>query len=275
MTASVNDVDWVRERIGRARSVCALTGAGISADSGVPTFRGAGGLWLRPFEEAAPGASALWEGYRVEDVATPEAFARDPAFVWRFYDERRQQLLAIRPNAAHLALADLERRGCNVCVATQNIDDLHNVAGSRRVLELHGNIWKARCVRCSVVAGYRDVPVQFPPTCRRCAGAHGAASALSRSQCGGMLRPHVVWFGEMLDESVVDAATAALTTCDTLLVIGTSGTVYPVAGFPAMAKEHGVFIVEVNAEPTPITPLADVSLLGRASEILPQLIADA
>ncbi len=245
MSLPLADVQLARQRVAPARSVCALTGAGVSADSGVPTFRGAGGLW---------------EGYRVEDVATPEAFARDPAFVWRFYDERRQQLLAIRPNAAHLALAALEQRGISVCIATQNIDDLHNVAGSRHVLELHGNIWKARCVRCSTMEDYRDVPVRFPPTCVR---------------CGGMLRPHVVWFGEMLDESVVEAATAALTTCDILLVIGTSGTVYPVAGFPAMAKEHGVFIIEVNAEPTPITPLADVTLLGRAAEVVPQLIAGA
>jgi NAD-dependent deacetylase len=260
MAASTTDIARLRKRIAQAKSVCALTGAGVSADSGVPTFRGAGGLWLRPDAEAAPGAAALWEGYRIEDVATPEAFACDPAFVWRFYDERRQQLLTIRPNAAHLALADLERRGVNVCIATQNIDDLHNVAGSRRVLELHGNIWKARCVRCRIVAEYRDVPAKFPPVCRH---------------CSGMLRPHVVWFGEMLDESVVEAAIAALTTCDVLLVIGTSGTVYPVAGFPARAKERGVFLVEVNAEPTPITPLADVSLLGRASDILSQLIADA
>ncbi len=233
----------MQERLAQAQSICVLTGAGVSADSGVPTFRGAGGLW---------------EGCRVEDVATPEAFARDPAFVWRFYDERRQQLMSIHPSAAHLAIVALEQRCADVVIATQNIDDLHHLAGSRRVLELHGNIWKARCTRCATVADYREVPVRFPPTCVR---------------CGGMLRPHVVWFGESLDESIVEATLEALSRCDVLLVIGTSGAVYPVAGFPAVAKERGAFLVEVNPQRTPISELADVVLLGRASETVPQLVS--
>ncbi len=243
MDCGCSGVERVRQRIASARAVCVLTGAGVSADSGVPTFR---------------GASGLWEGYRVEDVATHDAFARDPAFVWRFYDERRQQLMSLRPNAAHLALVVLEQHCSDLTIATQNIDDLHHLAGSRRVLELHGNIWKARCTRCGAVADYREVPVKFPPACVR---------------CGGMLRPHVVWFGESLDEVIIDATVEALSCCDVLLVIGTSGTVYPVAGFPAVARERGAFLVEVNPQRTPISGLADVVLLGRANEVVPQMIS--
>jgi len=230
-------------RLRRARAIAVLTGAGISAESGVPTFRGEGGLWRQ---------------FRAEDLATPEAFARDPRLVWEWYDWRRQKVAACRPNPAHEALARLESRAVEFLLVTQNIDDLHRKAGSRRLVELHGNIWRVRCQREATVSALPDVPLrEIPPRCR----------------CGATLRPDVVWFGEALPAGALAEATRAAETCDLFLAVGTSALVQPAASLPLAAKQHGATVIEVNPDPTPISHLVDASLQGKAGEVLPALLA--
>ncbi len=227
----------------RARAIAVLTGAGVSAESGVPTFRGAGGLWRQ---------------FRAEDLATPEAFARDPRLVWEWDDWRRQKIAACRPNPAHHALAALESQAAEFLLITQNIDDLHRKAGSRRLVELHGNIWRVRCTREATVSALPDVPLrEIPPRCG----------------CGALLRPDIVWFGETLPAEALDRAFRAAETCDLFLVVGTSALVQPAASLPLAAKRHGAPVIEVNPDPTPISHLVDVSLQGKAGEILPALLA--
>jgi NAD-dependent deacetylase len=227
----------------RARSVAVLTGAGVSAESGVATFRGAGGLW---------------EGHRVEEVATPEAFARDPAFVWRFYHMRRANLRGIRPNPGHVALADLEGRfGERFTLATQNIDGLHRAAGSRRVLELHGSLARVRCTGCGRVEDRGLEPLPELPTCDR---------------CGSLLRPDVVWFHEMLPDDVWREAAHAAGTCDCFLVVGTSAVVYPAAGLAETARGSGAVVVEVNLEATPAGGRGGIGLYGPSGQLLPELV---
>jgi NAD-dependent deacetylase len=231
-----------RERLTHARAVAVLTGAGISADSGVPTFRGTDGLW---------------RNFRAEDLATPEAFGQDPLLVWQWYDWRRTLLNSVEPNAAHDALVELEGRHDRFHVITQNVDGLHRLAGSRRVLELHGNIWRVRCVRCRQVTDNRDVPLSLLPQCR---------------SCGGLLRPHVIWFGEALDSEVLGASLSAVESCDILLIIGTSGLVYPAAMLMPTAKAHRAYVIEVNLDPTPYSSDVHLSLQGRAKDIVPLLL---
>jgi NAD-dependent deacetylase len=229
-------------RLRVARSVLALTGAGVSAESGVPTFRGPGGLWRQ---------------YRFEDLATPQAFARDPKLVWEWYAWRRDTIAGLSPNAAHVALAAMERRLPGFCLATQNVDGLHAAAGSRRVLELHGSLWRLRCVECGHAADDRRVPLpELPPRCA----------------CGKLLRPDVTWFGEMLPEAAVAEAVAAARSAEVVLVIGSSQLVYPAAGLPEVAQARGAFVIEVNTEDTPLTPSADVALRGTAAELVPALV---
>ena len=225
--------------------VLALTGAGVSAESGVPTFRGQDGLWRR---------------FRAEDLATPQAFARDPKLVWEWYAWRREVIAPLRPNAAHVALAALEQRLPDFLLATQNVDGLHAVAGSRRLLELHGSLWRLRCVACGHAAEDRRMSLpELPPRCA----------------CGTVLRPDVVWFGEMLPPAAVEQAVAAAQEAEVVLVIGTSSLVYPAAALPEMARAAGAFVVEINTETTPLTASADVSLRGPAAEITPALLAGA
>lgn len=240
--SSGSDLGILREKLSGARSLTVLTGAGISADSGVPTFRGADGLW---------------RSFRAEDLATPEAFARDPRLVWEWYNWRRELIAAKRPNPAHEAIVELERRIPSFWLITQNVDGLHRAAGSQKLSEIHGNIWKVRCTSCGAVEDNNDVPIAILPTCRR---------------CGGLLRPHIVWFGESLFPGDIARCTSALQSCDVLVVIGTSGVVYPAAGFAAAAKEAGAFVAEVNLETTPQSHLVDLSLQGRAKEIVPLLL---
>ena len=221
-----------------------LTGAGISAESGIVTFRGAGGLW---------------EGFRPEDLATPAAYARDPEKVWRWYAMRYAQVMVAEPNLAHRLLAELEReKGDDFLLVTQNVDGLHQRAGSRRVIELHGNITRARCERC----GHRQKlppPVEFtpPPVCER---------------CGSRMRPDVVWFGEFLDAGLLASAERAFMTAEVALIIGTSAVVEPAASLGRMARSAGVFLIEVNPETTPLTPLADLSLRDPATKGLEKLL---
>lgn len=228
--------------LGEARRVVALTGAGVSQESGVPTFRGPGGLW---------------RNFRPEDLATPQAFARDPRLVWEWYDWRRGLIAQARPNPAHLALAALEERVPDFTLITQNVDGLHRRAGSRRLQEVHGSLWEVRCTACGVTREDRRVPLPIPPRC-------GA--------CGGLLRPGVVWFGESLDPRVLDAAYQALSRAQVVLSVGTSAVVQPAASFGLMAQRAGAKLAEVNPDPTLLTPACDFVLPGRAGEVLPRLV---
>ncbi len=222
-----------------AKKVVALTGAGISAESGIPTFRGAGGLW---------------EGYPVEEVATPEGFERNPSLVWRFYDERRRNIANAKPNEAHIVLAKLEKF-YDMWVITQNIDGLHTKAGSRNVVELHGNIWRVKCTECGRVSYNYDVPLkEIPPKCER---------------CGGLLRPDVVWFGEPVYD--IDKAYSLAESCDVMFVIGTSAQVYPAAYIPRLAWSRGAKIVEINIEETPVSRYADFVIRKRATEAMSEI----
>lgn len=233
------------ELLGRVRNLAVLTGAGMSAESGVPVFRGPGGLW---------------EGHRPEELATPRAFAEDPERVWRWYRWRLERVEAARPHAGHLALARLETSAGpdRVTLITQNVDGLHQRAGSRRVLELHGAIHRARCTaRCGRTAPASEVD----PADSRC------------PDCSGRLRPDVVWFGETLDPERVGAAVEAVEACDCLWVVGTSALVHPAAALPELAAARGAPVVEVNPEPTPLSPRATVRLPLSAAEGVP-LLAD-
>lgn len=232
----------IQQKLASARSVTVLTGAGISADSGVPTFRGTDGLW---------------RNFRAEDLATPEAFKRDPRLVWEWYNWRRELIATKRPNPAHDAVASMEHRFDQFWLITQNVDGLHRDAGSRKLSEIHGNIWMVRCTQCRCVTDNRDVPIAILPLC---------------SNCGGLLRPHIVWFGESLAEQDLEASEAALESSDLCLIIGTSGLVYPAAGFGAIAKQAGAFIVEINLDATAQSSLVDVALHGRAKDIVPLLL---
>lgn len=241
--APAGDLESARRLVREARRVAVLTGAGISAESGLATFRDSGGLWER---------------HRVEDVASPEAFARDPELVWRFYNARRKAGAAAAPNAAHRALAEFEGRGKDIVILTQNVDGLHQRAGSRRVVELHGSLWRVRCARCRAVAA--DLPVEVPllPRC---------------SVCQGLQRPDIVWFGEALAPHDLAAAAAALRESELLIVVGTSAQVQPAASFAFGAVERGVGVIEVNKERTMLSPMATVSLRGLAGDILPAALS--
>jgi NAD-dependent deacetylase len=226
--------------LGSAGQLTALTGAGISAESGLPTFRGAGGLW---------------EGRPVEEVATPEAYARQPRLVLDFYNARRRQLQQVAPNPAHLALARLEAAfGDRFTLITQNVDDLHERAGSRRVLHMHGELLRARCAHCSHLLRWTG-DITTEDACEL---------------CGGPIRPHIVWFGEapfFMEEEIPRALEA-----EVFLSIGTSGTVYPAAGFVSAAKLAGSFTVEVNLEPSDNAPFFDLRIAGEAGKKLPALV---
>ncbi|ULA67920.1 MAG: NAD-dependent protein deacylase 2 [Nitrospira sp.] len=232
----------VRDKLSAAQSVTVLTGAGISADSGVPTFRGADGLW---------------RNFRAEDLATPEAFARDPRLVWEWYNWRRELIATKRPNPAHEAVAAMEQRFKQFWLITQNVDGLHRDAGSRQLSEIHGNIWMVRCTQCRKMLENRAVPITILPLC---------------PSCGGLLRPHIVWFGESLAEEDLERSAAALQRSDVCLIVGTSGLVYPAAGFGAIAKQAGAYIVEINLDSTPQSSLADATLQGRARDLVPLLL---
>lgn len=228
------------------QNIVVLTGAGISAESGIKTFRAADGLW---------------EEHRIEDVATPEGFAANPALVHSFYNKRREQLLAgqVEPNPAHLALADLERR-CdgNVLVVTQNIDNLHERAGSRRLIHMHGELLKMRCRYSG-----------------RIFDIHGNVAEEQRCPCCGLrqsLRPHVVWFGEMPLQ--MDEIYSALETCDLFIAVGTSGNVYPAAGFVQVAKAAGAHTLEINLEPSATQSSFSEKRYGRASVELPRYVTE-
>jgi NAD-dependent deacetylase len=231
-----------KELLAGAAKIAVLTGAGISAESGIPTFRGAGGLW---------------RNFRAEELATPQAFARDPKPVWEWYDWRRGVIAAAEPNAGHRALVDLEKRAGDFTLVTQNVDGLHDRAGSRRVLKVHGDIWDVRCSACGESRHDLRVPLpEIPPRC----------------VCGGLERPGVVWFGETLPQRVWIEADRAVRSAEVVLVVGTSAVVYPAAGLVDTAKSAGASVIEVNIAETPASGVVDVVLRGPAAEVLPQII---
>ena len=228
----------------KAQHVCVLTGAGISAESGIPTFRDA--------------LTGLWANFNPEDLATPEAFERDPKFVWDWYEFRRELIRKAEPNPGHFALAALARRVPRFTLVTQNVDGLHQRAGSKGVLEYHGNILRDRCCVEQVIADRSEDSRHGLPRC---------------AACGGLLRPDVVWFGEAIPRGPMLAAADAAESCDVFLSIGTSSLVYPAASLAESALRAGATVIEVNPERTDLSPAADVVLGGPSGLLLPRLLA--
>lgn len=234
----------LRERLRSARSVFVLTGAGVSAESGVPTFRGG-------------GHTAVWKGMPFEVISSARMVRSNLPEVWEWFDYRRGVLGSCRPNPAHETIARWQERFASFTLATQNIDGLHAEAGSREVLELHGNAWRARCLNCGGREDLREKRADVrPPVC---------------VACGGQMRPDVVLFGEMLPEDVWVRAAERAAACELCFVVGTSAIVYPAAGLPYAAAEAGAFLVEINPEPTPLSAECDLTLRGAAGELLPLL----
>jgi NAD-dependent deacetylase len=241
-------LEKARVLVARARRLAVLTGAGISAESGIPTFR-----------EAQTG---LWARYDPMQLATEEGFRADPALVWGWYSWRRGLVKSARPNAGHLALAAATPCFEHAAVITQNVDGLHSRAGSADVVELHGNIMRTTCLeRCGFTTGNTDdLPRGEPPRC---------------PNCGSWLRPGVVWFGEMLEPSELQRACTEAAACDLMLVVGTSGLVYPAASLPGTARRAGAAIIVVNPEPTELDGVAEICIRGKAAEVLPGLLPSA
>jgi NAD-dependent deacetylase len=241
MRERLKQIEQVRGLLQAPSRIAVLTGAGVSAESGIPTFRTNGGFWQQ---------------YRFEDLATPAAFARDPKFVWTWYGDRRRAIAQARPNAGHFALAQMEEQmekaKTSFTLVTQNVDGLHDLAGSKNVIKLHGDIWTVRCMKCSRERVERAELNDLPPLC----------------ECGGMLRPGVVWFGEVLPEAALDKATAAVRAADVLIVAGTSAQVYPAAGLIPLARAA----IEINPEETAFSSEVAFSIRGPSAEILPQLL---
>lgn len=230
------------QRLKRAQRVAVLTGAGISAESGVPTFRGADGLWQK---------------FKPEELANFDAFMKNPQLVWEWYQFRRKLIAEVKPNAGHFALVELEQFFPEFTLITQNVDNLHQLAGSQNVCELHGNIMRNRCVDCNKII--RDLEPEAAPVLLRC-------------ECGGMIRPDVVWFGEMLPERALQTAFDAARQVDVFLTVGTSAQVQPAASLPVEARRGGAWVVEINLERTVISNFVSETILGSSGAILPQLL---
>lgn len=233
--------DSLIERLKTAEYVVVSTGAGVSAESGVPTFRGAGGIW---------------EKMQPEELASVEGFMSNPQLVWEWYQYRRDLMRKVEPNPGHYAIADLERKYRNFTLITQNIDGLHARAGSANILELHGNVSKNKCLKCA----------------RPYSGEINLDHGLPMCECGGMIRPDVVWFGEMLPQEVLQNAFRATEEADVFFSLGTSAIVQPAASLPFMARRSGAFVVEINIEPTGLSSVADLFLQGKTGEVMPRIV---
>lgn len=253
------------EALRAAQRVVVFTGAGISAESGIPTFRDA--------------MTGLWARYDPAELATPQAFRADPELVWGWYEWRRALVSRAQPNAGHRAVAAIEARVPGTVVVTQNVDDLHERAGSAAPIRLHGSLFAPRCADCAT-------PAVVPPVGSSSTDAEGDAASASVAEgqrlapptcasCGGLVRPGVVWFGEALPADALNAAIDAAEKCDLLLAVGTSGVVYPAAEIPAVAARNGATVVQVNPEPTALDRVADVNLRGPAAVVLPALVRAA
>jgi NAD-dependent protein deacetylase/lipoamidase len=237
----MNAIAQVAAKLKAAHKTIVLSGAGLSAESGVPTFRGSAGIW---------------KSFDPMQLATPEAFAENPALVWEFYNERRHNLLSFEPNAAHIALAELERVTPAFLHVTQNVDGLAARAGGEKILELHGSLFDTICSECRSPHPHLRGEVPFPSTCQR---------------CGGLVRPGVVWFGEPVDR--IGHAAQEIHDSQMLIVVGTSGVVQPAASLVVVAKRQGAFVVEINLERTPVSKMVDEFLPGKAGEVLPLVVA--
>lgn len=232
------------EKLGTAKRIVFFTGAGISAESGIPTFRGSDGIWNK---------------MKPEELASFDAFMRNPDLVWEWYQHRRNIINNTKPNAGHIAIAELEKY-YDVTVVTQNIDNLHRRAGSTKIFELHGNIERNYCIDCRTF--YNSPELELSSGVPKC------------KKCGGLIRPDVVWFGEMLPQDQYSGGEIAAQKCEICFVVGTSAVVYPAAYIPMTAKQAGSFIVEINIEPTDLTQYADYSIFGKAGEILPEIVKE-
>jgi len=266
-----SDMEAFRKLLQKARHVVVLTGAGVSAESGVPTFRGAGGLWRT---------------YRAEDLATPSAFRSNPSLLWEFYHHRRENMASKFPNNGHKAIFQCEERfikeGKDFHIITQNIDELHQRAGSRNIIELHGSLFKTRCTKCKSVEANHDspicealkdkgspdpnmkgprIPIELLPRCKN-------------TKCGGLLRPHVVWFNENLDSKILKSVDEKLKNCDLCLLVGTSSVVYPAAMFAPELASRGIPVAEFNMETTPATHHFGFHFSGPSGELLPIALAE-
>lgn len=219
-------------------NIVVLTGAGISQESGIPTFRGEGGLWKK---------------FRAEELATPQAFKKDPALVWEWYKFRQDKVSECKPNPGHHIISEMERFYSDFTLITQNVDGLHRKAGNTKILELHGNIWKMRCTADERVVDYFS-----------CEG-------IPKCECGAIFRPHIVWFGESLDSNILEHAFKVSAESLVFIVVGTSGVVHPAAQLPIIAREKGAYLIEVNTERTPISSHSDCFLEGKSGELLPVL----
>lgn len=238
----MSGLEEVAKRISEAGVVVISTGAGMSAPSGVPTFRGEDGMW---------------KNYRAEELATPSAFRDNPTRVWEWYNWRREIIGECEPNAGHHAIVEMEEKVDEVEVVTQNVDGLHDRAGSSNIYEVHGNIWRVRCVGCERSEYNYDVPLEEIPL---------------RCECGELLRPDVVWFGESLNEKVLREVYDIIGRCDLFINAGTSSLVMPASQFPVIASRSGAFVVEINLTETPMSNVVDLQLSGDVSEILPALV---
>ncbi|MBI1805241.1 MAG: NAD-dependent deacylase [Ignavibacteriae bacterium] len=235
--------NYLISKLKSAESIVAFTGAGMSAESGVPTFRGTDGIWKK---------------FKPEELADIDAFIRNPDLVWEWYKHRKQVIAGVQPNKGHYALAEMERHSTSFIVVTQNIDNLHHRAGSMIVHELHGNIERNYCIQCGKYFLSEDILIEdHAPRC---------------TVCGGLIRPDVVWFGEDLPVEAWNASVAAAERAGVFFSIGTSAVVYPAASLPIIAKRAGAYLVEINIEQTEISRRADEVLLGQSGEILPQLL---
>lgn len=234
------------EALRTAQLITVFTGAGVSAESGIPTFRDA--------------QTGLWANYRPEDLATPEAFMRNPVTVWNWYAERRKQIQQVKPNPAHIAIAKLETLGKDVTVVTQNVDNLHELAGSSKVIKLHGDILESSCFECGRPASGMEDQSNIPPRCQ---------------SCNGMLRPAVVWFGEALPANAWHKAASLMESADVVFCVGTSSLVEPAASLPRQARYAGAVIVQINPEATSHDAISDYVLRERAGDVFPKLIEAA